>query len=297
MRKFIKKNYVIIDNIQSFLGVCFVMAHFNKFIFFSPIWLPVVIVTLSLNIVLTYFEELETRANCIVSEKYKKGAIHSFFNPFSWEKEWKHHLKYFSTLVKHKKIFNPFYFMGYILVLLPARAWMNFLFFYHGQMLVMIILTLWYFLQIFVIFNFIKWSLALIFCILFIGNFYLLGVKTLHDQNSHFKQKIIDLCVDEKSKFFFLGNTFFNWRVVFTYQNAKRASTILSGAGVVGWALHNDQLDVETKQSNMLKNNIDIKKALGEPITYQEELDQVKKTLKPLPERVMDNFPFKKEDK
>lgn len=287
MQNVIKKNFTILEKIHTLILICFFIAHMKEFSFLSSIRLPLGVLALALTIALAYYEDLENNSSYILSEEYKKGGIHSFFNPFSWEKEWEHHFKYFLSLMEKKKFFNPFYTMGYVLILLPTRVWTNYLFFCYGRTLVSIILTVLYFLQIYAIFNFVKVSLAFTFLTLFIGNFYLLGVKTLYDRNARFREIVADLCLDKKSQYFFLGNSFSTFSAFFSRKNIKAASLVMSGIGGFGYWLHEEQIRTEERQVALIEKKLSLKKAHGLE-QYEKERAQVSKTVRPITEKVYD---------
>lgn len=204
MKKFIKKNFTTFENIRSLLLICFIIVHVNEFFTFTRI--PLGVSVFGFSLIIAYHEDLEDSSKYVISEEYKKNSIHSLFNPFSWEKEWKYHFEYFSTLVEQRKIFNPFYTVGYALILFPTRIWTHYLLFNYKRTLIPVMLAFLYLSRIYIVLSFMSFSLASIFSIVFIGNFYVASVKAFCKEDDHFKEIAINLCLNKNLQYFFLGD-------------------------------------------------------------------------------------------
>ena len=240
-----------------------------------------------------YYEDIANEGENIISREYKTNAVHSLFSPFSWNREWKYHYDFFLALIKEFKIFNPLYLIGYLLILLPARMWMNYLIFYFPR--TTMVALIWLSSLIFYFSAALIKSFILVFVLLVI-NIYFYLLKESYYNNCYFKTAIGRLTLDSKTQFFFLGNSFKAYLREFLGQ--INVASIFAAGVSVGIYVYEEDGRMRGTRIDKVEVRARTKANCGVRVNYEEEVKIMEKEMPSIVERVarLTDY-FSKEDK
>lgn len=204
MEKFIRKHLNFLNNLKATLLLLFlVIIRASEVDILIKLCLGISL--FSLELALSLYEDIANKSNRIISRKYKKNGIHSLFNPFSWEKEWKYHYFYFLILHNRRKS-NLFYIIGYVVLLLPYRICTNYFFFHFPKTTTASLFGVSILSYMFILSS-LKYVLWSILIVLSFGNCYISIITYMYKDNNRVRMNVDKLCLNRQQfLYFFLGS-------------------------------------------------------------------------------------------